>query len=176
MVRSNVPRLVNLEGQNGSVLATLGKEPRKLIRDPSGCAGEVAVVADSRRMILALLVVLSLPLVGAKRDRDSPGIVLRARPQASIAPGGRLQPILVSAEIVGPEDERYYCPEIVWLLPNGRSAAESDCDPFAEREHYPRHFKRWVLSAPKKQNYEVCVELRKAGAQFDGACVRYLVR
>ena len=130
---------------------------------------------DSRRMALALLL-LSLPLVGAKRDRDSPGIVLRARPQASIAPGGRLQPILVSAEIVGPEDERYYCPEIVWLLPNGRSAAESDCDPFAEREHYPRHFKRWVLSAPKKQNYEVCVELRKAGVQFDGACVRYLVR
>ncbi len=130
----------------------------------------------ARWMVFAVLGALCLPLVAAERDRDRPGIVLRARPQASIAPGGRLQPILVSAEIVGPEDERYYCPEIVWFLPNGRSSAESDCDPFEEREHYPRHFKRWVLSAPKKQNYEVCVELRKAGAQFDGACVRYLVR
>ena len=143
------------------------------LRAPSTRVGLRRAPVVSRWIVLALLL-LSLPLVGAKRD--TPGVVLRARPQASIAPGGKLQPILVSAEIVGPEDERYYCPEIVWLLPNGMSAAESDCDPFEEREHYPRHFKRWVLSAPKKQNYEVCVELRKAGTQFDGACVRYLVR
>ena len=128
------------------------------------------------RWTALLILLLSLPLVGANRDADKPGIVLRARPRASIAPGGGLQPILVSAEIVGPEDERYYCPEVLWLLPNGRSSVESDCDPFEERDHYPRHFKRWVMSAPKKQNYEVCVELRKGGIQFDGACVRYRVR
>jgi hypothetical protein len=82
----------------------------------------------------------------------------------------------VSAEIIGPEVERYYCPEVLWLLPNGRSSVESDCDPFEEREHYPRYFKRWVLSPPQRQRYEVCVQLRKGGIQFDGACVRYLVR
>lgn len=129
-----------------------------------------------RWIAFVVLVILSVSLVAAKRDTDRPGVVLRASPRASIAPGGKLQPILVSAEITGPEDERYYCPEIVWWLPNGMSALESDCDPFEERDHYPRHFKRWVLSPPKKQNYEVCIELRKAGTQFDGACVRYIVR
>ena len=127
----------------------------------------------SLRATLALAF-LCLPLLAARAER--PGVVLRASPRASIAPGGRLQPVLVSAEIVGPEDERYYCPEVLWVLPNGLSSIESDCDPFDEREHYPRHFKRWVMSPPRRANYEVCVELRKSGTQFDGACVRYLVR
>ena len=103
-------------------------------------------------------------------------MVLRANPAASIAPGGRMQRILLSAEIVGPEVEEYYCPEIVWVLPNGRSALESDCDPFKERRHYPRFFKRWVQSPPRARNYEACVELRKADVLLDDACVRYLVR
>ena len=87
-----------------------------------------------------------------------------------------MQRILLSAEIVGPEVEEYYCPEVVWVLPNGRSALESDCDPFKERRHYPRFFKHWVQSPPRVRNYEACVELRKAGVLLDDACVRYLVR
>ena len=126
------------------------------------------------RTATALLVLLALPLVGAKHD--APGLILRATPPASIAPGGRLQHILVSAEIVGPEVEQYYCPEVVFLLPNGRSAVESDCDPFDKRHHYPRHFKRWIMSPPRARNYQVCVELRKAGTRFDDECVRYIVR
>jgi hypothetical protein len=127
----------------------------------------------SRRAALALLL-LSWPLIGAKVEK--PGLRLRANPQASIAPGGRMQTVLLSAEIVGPEAEQYYCPEVVWLLPNGRSAVESDCDPFEERQHYPRHFKKWVRSPPRNRNYEVCVELRKLGSQIDRACVKYIVR
>jgi len=123
---------------------------------------------------VVLLVLLALPLVAAKHDK--PGLIVRATPPASIAPGGRLKQILVSAEIVGPEVEKYYCPEVVFFLPNGRSAVESDCDPFDQRQHYPRHFKRWVLSPPNPRNYSVCVELRKAGLRFDEQCVRYLVR
>jgi hypothetical protein len=125
-------------------------------------------------LALALLVLLALPLIAAKHDK--PGLTLRATPPASIAPGGGFRSILVSAEIVGPEVEEYYCPEVVFLLPNGRSAVESDCDPFDKRQHYPRHFKRWVLSGPNPKNYQVCVELRKAGLRFDEECVRYLVR
>ena len=87
-----------------------------------------------------------------------------------------MQTILLSAEIIGPEVERYYCPEVVWLLPNGLSSTESDCDPFEERKHYPRYFRKWVQSPPRYKNYEVCVELRKSGSQFEEACVRYLVR
>ncbi len=45
-----------------------------------------------------------------------------------------------------------------------------------ERQHYPRYFKRWVQSPPRIRNYEVCVELRKSGAELDRACVRYIVR
>jgi hypothetical protein len=131
-------------------------------------------VPPASRWAALALALFSLPLLAAKHDR--PGVVLRASPRASIAPGGRLQTILVTAEIVGPEDERYYCPEVMWRLPNGLSSVESDCDPFEERQHYPRHFNRFVRSAPRKRNYEVCVELRKGGSQFDGACVRYLVR
>lgn len=125
-------------------------------------------------MAVALLVLLALPLVAAKHDH--PGLLVRATPPASIAPGGGFRSILVTAEIVGPEVEEYYCPEVVFYLPNGRSAVESDCDPFDKRQHYPRHFKRWVLSGPNPRNYEVCVELRKAGLRFDDRCVRYLVR
>jgi hypothetical protein len=128
---------------------------------------------DSRWTALALLLLL-WPLLGAKLEK--PGLRIRANPRASIAPGGRMQLILLSAEIVGPEAEPYYCPEVVWLLPNGRSAVESDCDPFEERDHYPRHFKKWVRSPPRVRNYEVCVELRKSGSQVDRACVRYIVR
>jgi hypothetical protein len=124
-------------------------------------------------VILGLLLPFQ-PSLAAKHDE--PGIVLRASPRASIAPGGRLQRVLVSAEIVGPEVEQYYCPEVVWLLPNGLSALESDCDPFERRQHYPRHFKRFVMSPPRHKNYQVCVELRKAGRSFDSACVIYLVR
>lgn len=126
------------------------------------------------RIAVLLLVALCLPLVGAKHDE--PDLIVRASPRASIAPGGRFQSILVVAEIVGPEVEEYYCPEVIFLLPNGRSAVESDCDPFEVRKHYPRHFKRWVLSAPRARNYQVCVELRKAGARFDDECTRYIVR
>jgi hypothetical protein len=110
---------------------------------------------DSRWTALALLLLL-WPLLAAKLEK--PGLRLRANPRASIAPGGRMQLILLSAEIVGPEAEPYYCPEVVWLLPNGRS------------------FKKWVRSPPRVKNYEVCVELRKSGSQVDRACVRYIVR
>ena len=128
----------------------------------------------SPRWAALALVALSLPLLAAKDEK--PGVVLRASPRASIAPGGRMQTILISAEIVGPEVERYYCPAVTWILPDGLSSVESDCDPFEERQHYPRHFKRWVQSPPRYRNYEVCVELSKSGSQFDSACVRYLVR
>ena len=126
------------------------------------------------RWVAFALVCLSLLLLAAKEEK--PGVVLRANPRASIAPGGRMQTILLSAEIVGPEVESYYCPEVTWILPHGLSSVESDCDPFEERQHYPRYFKRWVRSPPRHKNYQVCVELRKSGSRFDSACVRYLVR
>lgn len=140
----------------------------------TGASRATRMVGVPSPVAAVLLLLLAAPLIGAKHDK--PGLLLRATPPASIAPGGGFKSVLVSAEIVGPEVEQYYCPEVVFLLPNGRSAVESDCDPFDERQHYPRHFKRWVLSGPNPRNYEVCVELRKAGVRFDDECVRYMVR
>jgi hypothetical protein len=143
---------------------TKARSNREGVRQHPGGSGWAVLV----------LLALSLPLLAA--TSEEPGILLRANPPASIAPGGRMQSILLSAQIVGPEVEEFYCPEIVWLLPNGRSAVESDCDPFNERRHYPRFFKRWVQSPPRIRNYKVCVEVRKADALLDDACVHYLVR
>jgi hypothetical protein len=128
----------------------------------------------SLRWAAFALVALSVPHPAAAEEK--PDLIVRASPRASIAPGGRMQKILISAEIVGPEVERYYCPEVTWVLPNGLSSVESDCDPFEERQHYPRHFMRWIRSPPRQRNYQVCVELSKSGTLFDSACVRYLVR
>jgi len=85
--------------------------------------------------------------------------------------------VLLTARIVGPETEKYYCPEVVWVWTNGtRSAEESDCDPFESRTHYPRMFTRRVAVPPKAGYYVVCVELRKADEVIDRSCVKYWVK
>ena len=85
--------------------------------------------------------------------------------------------MLLTARIVGPETEKYYCPEVVWVWTNGtRSAEESDCDPFESRTHYPRMFTRRVAVPPKAGYYVVCVELRKADEVIDRSCVKYWVK
>jgi hypothetical protein len=118
---------------------------------------------------------LSVALLGA--DAEDPGIKLRAHPLVSLAPLRGLRNITLTAEIVGPETEEYYCPEVVWLWPNGsRSIEESDCPPFESRTDYPRIFVRRLGSPAHIRDYEVCVVLRKAGEAFDRGCVKYSVR
>jgi hypothetical protein len=119
--------------------------------------------------------ILSLPLLGAEPKR--PDLELRANPPVSLALPGNLQRVLLIARIVGPETEKYYCPEVVWVWTNGtRSAEESDCDPFESRTHYPRMFTRRVAVPPKEGYYVVCVELRKADDVVDRSCVKYWVK
>lgn len=43
-------------------------------------------------------------------------------------------PVLLIAQIRGPEDESWYCPAVEWTFPDGtRAFVESDCPPFEER-------------------------------------------
>ena len=78
---------------------------------------------------MAALAVLVAGAVWAADAKD-PDVLLRAAPRISLAPPGGVSPVLLTAEIVGPETEDYYCPEIVWLWPNGtRSSEEADCEP-----------------------------------------------
>jgi hypothetical protein len=110
-------------------------------------------------------------------EAETPDLKVRATPKVSLAPPGGMTPILLTAEIVGPETEKYYCPEIVWVWPDGtRSSEESDCDPFAERSYYPRRFTRRIAVHAFYRDYRVCVLLRKGGEAFDRSCARYTVR
>ena len=102
---------------------------------------------------------------------------LRVAPRFAHAVPGKGAPVLFTVQIVGPETEKYYCPEIVWVWPNGtRSSEESDCEPFDAREHYPRRFTRRVVAPASHHDYVVCVELRKDDKTFDKDCIQYSVR
>lgn len=53
----------------------------------------------------------------------------------SIAPlATGCSPVILVAEIRGPEDEAWYCPEVSWEWPDGTaSTTTSDCPPFDAR-------------------------------------------
>ena len=129
-----------------------------------------------RRMTAAVLLLAGVVWAKEAGDAEDPDLLLRAAPRVSIAPPGGVTPILLTAEIVGPETEEYYCPEVVWLWPNGtRSSQESDCEPFAERVEYPRRFSRRIAAHSHPRAYLVCVELRKGDEMIDRSCARYRV-
>jgi hypothetical protein len=123
----------------------------------------------------AIPIMLALLALGA--DVSEPDVELRASPRWSFAAPGSPGNVLLTAEIVGPETEEYYCPKVVWIWGNGtRSSEESDCEPFETRSTYPRHFRRRVASPRRVQPYKVCVELRKADKKIDRSCTKFSVR
>jgi hypothetical protein len=129
----------------------------------------------ARVRVITLLAVL-LPVVAAGGDEERPDLRLRVTPRYSLAPPGGFRTVLLTAEIVGPETEEYYCPEVVWVWTDStQSSSESDCDPFEQRSEYPRRFTRRVRMPPARFDYRVCVELRKGGEAVDRSCVRYSV-
>ena len=73
------------------------------------------------------------------RKKDGPDFVLRASPRlgiATVTPVGWCLPVLLTAEIRGPETEELYCPKVEWVGLDGEtfSATESDCPPFEARD------------------------------------------
>jgi hypothetical protein len=128
---------------------------------------------------LTLRTAAILLLAGAvwAAEAEEPDVRLRAVPRNSLAPLGGVTPILLTAEIEGPENEAYYCPEVVWVWPNGtRSSEESDCEPFEERREYPRRFTKRIAAHAYARDYVVCVELRKSGEAVNRSCARFRVR
>lgn len=109
-----------------------------------------------------LLIALAL-LINA----DKPRLEIRAFPVVSNMDISRgCSEILMTAEIKGAEDERWYCPEIEWTFPDGtRSVEESDCHPFSEREDYPRIWRRRVCypAHPYGDVWVTTVRLKKNG-------------
>ena len=121
-----------------------------------------------------MVLVLALLLDAAK-----PELVTRAFPPISIATGIGCSNVLLTAEIKGPESEAWYCPEVVWGMPDGTKAAtESDCPPFPERTDYPRVWRRRICAPPHPNGAEwiVTVSLRKRGKTFAWREVVFHVR
>lgn len=87
---------------------------------------------------MSLLPVL-LILLGASQERAH--LIIRAFPKMSLASPSRPSMVTITAEIEGPEDERFYCPTLTWIIGEGinRITAEegSDCVPFEQRNEIP---------------------------------------
>jgi len=123
------------------------------------------------------IVPLLLGLLALGADASDPDLRLRASPRRSVVLPGKGRPILLTAEIVGPETEEYYCPKVVWLLEDGtRSSEESDCEPYERRTGYQRRFTRRIVSPRTGRPFRVCVELRKADKAVDRSCTDFTVR
>lgn len=77
------------------------------------------------------------PTAPIVRKHDQPGFEVRASPRMGLAQpleGGWCLPVLLTAEIRGPETPELYCPKVEWRWPNDTvSTVESDCPPFEAR-------------------------------------------
>jgi hypothetical protein len=90
---------------------------------------------------IPLLLTVSGPQVEQVKEYHKPELTVRVFPPiqvVDIAHG--CSAVLLTAEIRGPEDERWYCPRVTWEKPDETKAIEeSDCPPFAERyDCYPK--------------------------------------
>lgn len=72
---------------------------------------------------------------------EKPKLVTRVFPPVQIADlGVGCGEVIFTAEIKGPEDERWYCPKVIWEQTNGMliGSEEADCPPFEQRDScYP---------------------------------------
>ena len=107
---------------------------------------------------------------------DQPKLVTRVfPPMQTLNVAAGCSTVIMTAEIKGVEDERWYCPRIVWEMPDGTEAMEeSDCAPFADRDDYPRVWRRRVC-APEGE-WTVVVKLIKNSDTVARAEIRFFIR
>lgn len=131
-------------------------------------------------MLTFLIMRYLLILLALITQADQPKLVTRVFPQVQTVDLARgCSTVILTAEIKGVEDERWYCPKIVWSMPDGTEAMEeSDCAPFEEREDYPRIWRRRVCvpAHPYGQAWSVRVKLLKNGKQFAQDEIRFYVK
>ena len=60
-------------------------------------------------------------------------LTTRVFPQISLIDAQGGSRVTLFAEIKGPEDEKFYCPKVVWELGETKAVEESDCAPFEQR-------------------------------------------
>lgn len=89
------------------------------------------------RVALALLAGSSAgQLPEPVKEYRKPELVVHAYPTIqNLNLGVGCSPVQLTARIVGPEAEAWYCPRVTWMKPDQTtSVSESDCPPFDERD------------------------------------------
>jgi len=87
--------------------------------------------------------------------------------------------VILTAEIKGVEDEKWYCPKITWEMPDSTIASEeSDCQPYETREDYPRIWRRRVCAPahPYGEPWSVWVRIEKNGKTLGRQEIRFWVK
>jgi hypothetical protein len=90
------------------------------------------------RLPVAVVVIVAVGVLASGSDKKQgptkPTLVVLASPRMSQAGIGSVSPVTVTAVLAGPEDERFYCPQVVFIAPDGtESSEESGCAPFEQR-------------------------------------------
>lgn len=128
-------------------------------------------------LIMRLLLVVILLLA---QNADKPRLETRVFPAMQTVDLSKgCSQVLLTAEIKGVEDERWYCPQVIWEMPDGTQAMEeSDCPPFEEREDYPRIWRRRVCAPahPKGDPWSVYVRLKKNDKVIGFSEIRFVVK
>lgn len=128
-------------------------------------------------LIMKLMLILLLLLA---HNADKPRLETRVFPAmqtVDLAKG--CSQVLMTAEIKGTEDEGWYCPQVIWEMPDGTQAMEeSDCAPFEEREDYPRIWRRRICAPahPIGEPWTVNVKLKKNDKTIAFAEIRFVVK
>jgi hypothetical protein len=92
-------------------------------------------MSEYRRTTLVVIAfALLAAMLFAKAGPKKPTLVVLVSPRISQAGVGSASPVTVTAVLAGPEDEQFYCPQVVFIAPDGtESREESDCAPFEHR-------------------------------------------
>jgi hypothetical protein len=88
---------------------------------------------------LYFLALISGGLYGASKDQ--PDMVVRATPRYALWNFGEGVQVTLVVEVVGREDEKFYCPELEIYWGDGDVKGRlSDCPPFEQRAEFPRRY------------------------------------
>jgi len=88
----------------------------------------------------AMRTLLMVAALMAAPTYEKPTLTVRVFPPIQLADTGfGGASVMMTAELHGPETEKFYCPKVTWEFPDGTTAVhEQDCAPFENRhECYP---------------------------------------
>ena len=125
-----------------------------------------ALVAIASGLLLLSVALTTFRYAATGEGGSAPRLTLRVSPVMAMSdPGTGGAVVTIYARIEGEVTEEWYCPEAVFLWPDGTKASrESDCEAWSEGEEGET---RWSMSRriPPSPDvgWSVVVELRKSG-------------